>query len=38
MLGPNIFKEEWITNIFVLKHFLYVILSLRMFSLFQKKT
>ena len=32
-----VFKEEWITNIFILKRFLYVILSLRMFSLIQNK-
>ena len=36
IFGPNIFKEEWITNIFILKHFLYVILFLRMFSLIHK--
>ena len=36
IFGPNIFKEEWITNIFILKHFLDVILFLRMFSLIHK--
>ena len=36
IFGPNIFREEWITNIFILKYFLYVILFMRMFSLIHK--
>ena len=31
------FKGKWITDILILKHFLYVILSLRMFSFIQRK-